>query len=118
MPLTARPSRPGTVATSLMAGEGPVLKTVVDAGVPALVIFATVVAGMKLTTSFQRIASWRETIAGWLLVCGLKCRSAIERALLILDGMGAPCPASGSPPLPRWWGLALGGGGAFPQCPR
>src|SRR5262245_56634543 len=74
-----------------MTGERLVLKTVVDAGVPALVFFAMVVVGMELTADdFRRVARHPGTLPaaivgqfvflpfiGWLLVGCLNLRPAI-----------------------------------------
>jgi predicted Na+-dependent transporter len=65
-----------------MTGGRPLLKTVVDAGVPALVFFAMAVVGMELTADdFRRVARQPGTVVaatvgqfvllpflGWLLV--------------------------------------------------
>jgi hypothetical protein len=64
-------------------GRGPLLKTVVEAGVPVLVFFAMAVVGIELTTDdFRRVARPPGTVVaatvgqfvlllviGWLLVC-------------------------------------------------
>ena len=82
---------------------GPLLKTVVDAGVPVLVFFAMVVVGMELTADdFRRVRRQPKTVAaatmgqfvllpiiGWLLVCGLGLQPVIARGVLLI----AACPS-------------------------
>ena len=79
------------------------LKTVVDAGVPALVFFGMVVVGMKLTTDdFRRVARQPAIIVaatagqfillpaiGWLLVRSLNIQPAIAQGVLLV----AACPS-------------------------
>jgi ACR3 family arsenite efflux pump ArsB len=82
---------------------GPLLKTVVDAGVPVLVFFAMVVVGMDLTAN----DFWQVTrqpgivvaaimgqfvllpVIGWLLVRCLGLQPAVARGLLLV----AACPS-------------------------
>jgi predicted Na+-dependent transporter len=82
---------------------GPLLKTVVDAGVPVLVFFAMVVVGMELTAGdFRRVARQPGTVVaatvgqfvslpiiGWLLVRCLGLQPAIARGVLLV----AACPS-------------------------
>jgi bile acid:Na+ symporter, BASS family len=72
---------------------GLLLKTVVDAGVPALVFFGMVVVGMELTTDdFRRVARQPAIIVaaiGWLLVRSLDIQPAIAQGLLLV----AACPS-------------------------
>jgi BASS family bile acid:Na+ symporter len=79
------------------------LKTVVNAGVPALVFFAMVVVGMELTAEdFRRVARQPVTVVaatlgqfvllpviGWLLVRCLDIQPAIARGVLLV----AACPS-------------------------
>jgi bile acid:Na+ symporter, BASS family len=79
------------------------LKTVVDAGVPALVVFAMVVVGTELTASdFRRVARrpgvvvaatagqfFVLPILAWLLVCCLDLQPALARGVLLV----AACPS-------------------------
>jgi bile acid:Na+ symporter, BASS family len=81
------------------------VKTVVDAGVPALVFFATVVVGMELTAAdFRRVARQPGTVVaatlgqcvllpalGWLLVRCLPLQPALARGVLLV----AACPSGG-----------------------
>ncbi len=88
-----------------MTGGSPLLKTVVDAGVPALVFFAMVVVGMELTAEdFRRVVRQRRTVLaatvgqfiflpviGWLLVRCLSLEPAIAAGVLLV----ASCPSGG-----------------------
>ena len=79
------------------------LKTVVDAGVPALVFSAMVVVGMELTTDdFRRVARQPRNVMaaaagqivllpvlGWVLVHFLNLQPAITRGVLLV----AACPS-------------------------
>ncbi len=79
------------------------MKSVVDAGVPALVFFAMVVVGMELTVdSFRRVARQPITVLvatlaqlillpviGWLLVRCLDMQPTITRGVLLV----AACPS-------------------------
>jgi BASS family bile acid:Na+ symporter len=81
------------------------LKTVVDAGVPALVFFAMVVVGMELTTGdFRRVARQPSAVVaatlgqfvvlpfiGWLLAGCLALPPAIAQGMLLV----AACPSGG-----------------------
>jgi len=79
------------------------LKTVVDAGVPVLVLFAMVVVGMELTANdFRRVTRQSGTVVaatvgqfvllpviGWLVVRCLGLQPAVARGLLLV----AACPS-------------------------
>jgi bile acid:Na+ symporter, BASS family len=83
----------------------PLLKPVVDVGVPVLVFFAMVVVGMELTVDdFRRVARRPGTVLtatvgqlvllpviGWLLVRCLGLQPAIARGVLLV----AACPSGG-----------------------
>jgi BASS family bile acid:Na+ symporter len=82
---------------------GPLLKTIVDAGVPVLVFLAMVVVRMELTTDdFRRVARQPGAVVaatvgqfillpiiGWLLVRCLGLQPAIARGVLLV----AACPS-------------------------
>jgi bile acid:Na+ symporter, BASS family len=83
--------------------ESCLLKTVIDAGVPALVFLAMIVVGMELTTNdFRRVARRPFSVAlitisqcvllpviGWLLARGLSLQRTIAQGLVLV----VACPS-------------------------
>ncbi len=102
---TRRPLSGAPDAASGNGVGGPLLKTVVDAGVPVLVFGAMLIVGMELTgEDFRRIARRPGTVAaatlgqflllpliGWLLVRCLDLRPTLAQGLLLV----AACPSGG-----------------------
>src|SRR5438067_8624386 len=102
-------SAPVLLTGHRVAGPGAVggrmLKTAVDAVVPALVFFAMVVVGMELTADdFRRVARRPGTVVaatvgqfallpliGWLLVRCIHLQPTIARGVLLV----AACPSGG-----------------------
>jgi BASS family bile acid:Na+ symporter len=95
--------RPAARSVIRVSWVGPLLKTVVDAGVPVLVFFIMVVVGTELTTDdFRRVARQPGTVVaatvgqfvllpiiGWLLVRCLGLQPAVGQGMLLV----AACPS-------------------------